>query len=87
VSRSPSTLPPVLAHLEYINILPTAEKLRTALHFTQPELDAFKGTNLYGATCDRKRDWEAEWRGCKELVNSINTSWAAGFTWFVLILS
>jgi len=76
-----SALPPDLVHLPYINILPAADKLRTALHFTQHELDGFKGTNLYGATCDRRRDWEAEWKGCKELVEHTNKDWAIGFTW------
>jgi hypothetical protein len=36
------------------------DQLRTRLHFTSEELDTLKGTNLHGATIDRRRVWEAE---------------------------
>jgi hypothetical protein len=76
----PSTLPPVLAHLAYLHILPCQDYLRTPLQFTSRELDAFKGSNLYGATLDRKRDLEAEWQGCKNIVSSVDESWGTRFT-------
>jgi hypothetical protein len=37
------------------------DQLRTRLHFTSEELDTLRGTNLHGATIDRRRVWEAEW--------------------------
>ncbi|OSD03733.1 SET domain-containing protein [Trametes coccinea BRFM310] len=70
-----------LQHGPYINTLPSPEKLRTPLHFTPAEVDAFRGSNLYGATLDRRRDWEVEWEQCKTVVNAANPSWAAAFTW------
>ncbi|TFK47247.1 SET domain-containing protein [Heliocybe sulcata] len=70
-----------LRHFPYLNTLPSPPKLRTPLHFTDNELQAFKGTNLYGATLDRKRQWEAEWQRCRDLIKPINEQWAADLTW------
>lgn len=56
----------------------------TPLHFTTSELEAFKGSNLYGATLDRRRDWEAEWGQCQAVVSSANAKWGKVFTWYVL---
>lgn len=61
-------LPNALAHLAYINTLPRPEQLSTPLHFNTAELDAFKGTNLYGATVDRERNWKEEWEECLSIV-------------------
>ncbi|KIL70285.1 hypothetical protein M378DRAFT_1043956 [Amanita muscaria Koide BX008] len=44
-----------LSHYEYVEMLPLPETLRTPLQFTPSELEAFRGTNLYGATIDRWR--------------------------------
>ncbi|KDR84012.1 hypothetical protein GALMADRAFT_56376 [Galerina marginata CBS 339.88] len=74
-----------LAHFEYINTLPTAEKLRTPLHFFASELQLFKGTNIYGATGDRERDWKFEWNQCCSVVRQSNHLWGELFTWLVYL--
>ncbi|KAF8914232.1 hypothetical protein CPB84DRAFT_1758768, partial [Gymnopilus junonius] len=71
----------VLAHFPYLDTLPPSEKLRTPLHFSPPELDLFRGTNLYGATADRERDWENEWAQCLSALKQLNTPWNELFTW------
>ena len=62
-------------------MLPSPDKLRTPLHFTQAELDLFKGTNLYGATLDRRREWEAEWEKCREFLAAHDSALGERFTW------
>lgn len=54
----------LLAHAPYIRTLPAPERLRTPLHFTERELELFGGTNLYGATLDRRQEWRDEWSVC-----------------------
>jgi hypothetical protein len=49
----------------------------------EEETDALRGTNVYGATHDRRRVWEAEWEQCRADVSAINAEWADGFTWYV----
>ncbi|KZT69429.1 SET domain-containing protein [Daedalea quercina L-15889] len=71
----------VLAHWPYLKTLPSADKLRTPLHFTSTELEAFRGSNLYGATLDRHRDWQQEWTQCRGLFSTVNSAWAGEFTW------
>ncbi|PPQ70443.1 hypothetical protein CVT26_013937 [Gymnopilus dilepis] len=71
----------VLAHFPYLNTLPSSEKLRTPLHFTPTELDLFKGTNLYGATQDREREWKSEWEQCQAAVSQVNNGWGDLLTW------
>ncbi|KAG6910990.1 hypothetical protein DXG01_006044 [Tephrocybe rancida] len=61
--------------------LPCATKLRTPLHFTSLELELFQGTNLYGATRDREREWRAEWGQCKELFTKAKSEWGSVFSW------
>lgn len=73
--------PPELAHRPYVDILPAPSKLRTPLHFTQAELDLFRGTNLWGATLDRQRSWEAEWEDCREFLESHSEELGGSFTW------
>ncbi|KAI0370920.1 SET domain-containing protein [Pilatotrama ljubarskyi] len=70
-----------LGHGPYIDSLPSPEKLRTPLHFSPVELEAFRGSNLYGATLDRRREWEAEWEQCRAAVSSLNSAWGEQFTW------
>ncbi|KAH9915320.1 SET domain-containing protein [Fomitopsis serialis] len=71
----------VLKHWPYLNTLPSADKLLTPLHFTATEIEAFRGSNLYGATHDRQRDWQQEWRQCQELFSAANSPWGSEFTW------
>ncbi|KAJ7044668.1 SET domain protein [Mycena alexandri] len=71
----------VLAHLPYVKSLPSRDKLRTPLHFTENELQQLQGSNLYGATLDRGREWKAEWQDCRSAIGTVNTEWADRFTW------
>ena len=71
----------VLAHEPYLDTLPSADKLRTPLHFTHEELEAFRGSNLYGATHDRRRAWQEECNQCREAFAAVNPAWASEFTW------
>ncbi|THH16441.1 hypothetical protein EW146_g4197 [Bondarzewia mesenterica] len=70
-----------LSHAPYLNTLPPPEQLRTPLHFTPTELEALKGTNLHGATLDRRIEWRKEWSQCQQVIACINTQWAESFTW------
>ncbi|KAF9569289.1 SET domain-containing protein [Agrocybe pediades] len=78
IGESEST---ALGHYEYLATLPGPKQLRTPLHFTQDELELFKGTNLYGATLDRERDWKKEWDECRSFVAKINSQWGESFSW------
>jgi len=40
-----------------------------------------RGTNLYGATIDRRRVWEVEWEQCRADVSAVNAEWGEGLTW------
>ncbi|KAF8622195.1 hypothetical protein AX15_007304 [Amanita polypyramis BW_CC] len=62
-------------------MLPSPDKLRTPLFFTTSELEAFKGTNIYGATLDRQREWQAEHVNCLDAISKSSAEWAALFTW------
>ena len=71
----------VLEHGPYLDILPSADELRTPLHFTHDELESFRGSNLYGATHDRQREWQKECNQCREAFAAANATWAGEFTW------
>ncbi len=70
-----------LIHSPYLDTLPSPDRLRTPLHFSTEELDALKGTNLYGASLDRGRVWEAEWEQCLADVSTVNAMFRKGLTW------
>lgn len=44
-------------------------------------MDLFRGTNLYGATLDRQKTWEAEWEDCRDLIASRDADLGERFTW------
>ncbi|KAF8721449.1 hypothetical protein AX14_010361 [Amanita brunnescens Koide BX004] len=75
-----------LFHYEYIHLLPSPDKLRTPHYFTASELEAFRGTNLYGATLDQRREWRAEYAECLAAISRANAEWAALFTWSLCFL-
>ena len=75
-----------LIHTPYLDTLPSPSQLRTALHFTETELDALRGTNIYGATLDRRQVWEAEWEECRADISAVNAEWGKEFTWCVLLV-
>ncbi|KAJ7639117.1 SET domain protein [Roridomyces roridus] len=70
-----------LKHGPYVDSLPSRDKLRTPLHFTPKELELFKGSNLYGATLDRERDWRVEYEQCHAAIANVNEEWGNQFTW------
>lgn len=70
-----------LKHFSYLELLPPQRELLTALYFTEEELDAFKGTNLYGARNDRFHDWRKEWTQCREIVSKSKPEWGTQFEW------
>ncbi|KAI0790317.1 SET domain-containing protein [Irpex lacteus] len=69
-----TSLPPELEHRPYIDILPDPSQLRTSTYFTNEELEAFRGTNLHGATIDRINLWQTEWEACVKDIRSLFTS-------------
>ncbi|KAH7909991.1 hypothetical protein BJ138DRAFT_1153968 [Hygrophoropsis aurantiaca] len=75
------SLPSPLKHLPYIKTLPLPEKLMTPLHFSSSERDAFKGSNLYGASVDREEQWKAEWVACQGIIQKANEEWGRSVTW------
>ncbi|KAG8215253.1 hypothetical protein J3R82DRAFT_8807 [Butyriboletus roseoflavus] len=79
------SIPEALRHFPYTQCLPTAANLLTPLHFTTTEREILRGTNLYGATLDRERDWRAEWVHCRSLVQSVNHAWGDAFTWDIYL--
>jgi hypothetical protein len=66
---------PRLGHMEYVASLPPASTLRTPLHFTDEELSLLAGTNLHGATLDRRAQLEKEHQAIQQVLNF------EGFTW------
>ena len=52
------------------------------ISFTEDELAAFRGTNLYGATIDRRRLLEAEWKSCRDLLRTCKVELADLLTWY-----
>ncbi|TFK43782.1 SET domain protein [Crucibulum laeve] len=81
ISGTEESAPRSLSHFSYFNSLPSPEKLRTPLHFNTVEREAFKGTNLYGATLDRERDWFSEWSQCHDAIAKTKAEWVATFNW------
>ncbi|TFY66560.1 hypothetical protein EVG20_g4534 [Dentipellis fragilis] len=73
---------PAFIHTPYLDTLPLPDQLRTPLHFTPAEIEALKGTNLHGATLERRLNWETEWKQCQEGIAKVNHDWAEKFTWY-----
>ncbi|KAG1820129.1 hypothetical protein EV424DRAFT_1322967, partial [Suillus variegatus] len=76
-----SPIPDVLRHLPYLKSLPPPDALLTPLQFTPSELEAFQGTNIYGATHDRQECWSTEWNTYQTFILAVNPNWAERFTW------
>ncbi|KAF9054937.1 SET domain-containing protein [Hymenopellis radicata] len=72
---------PELGYGPYVKTLPSREKLRTGLHFTDTEHEMFRGTNMHGAILDRRNAWKEEWNACRAVVISVNETWGEQFTW------
>ena len=82
IKRSPG-LSESLAHLPYLKILPKPEQLLTPLHFSEKELELFRGSHLYGATIDRRNVLQNEWRRCLEYLTIASNGdvYQEGYTW------
>jgi hypothetical protein len=76
-----SPIPDVLRHLPYLQSLPPPDALLTPLQFTPSELEAFRGTNIYGATRDRQESWNVEWNKCRTFIHAVYPDWAQRYTW------
>ena len=72
-----------LLHHPYVKVLPKREQLIAPLHFTDAELELFKGTNLYGATQDRKKERYREWKICRDAIVGVNAEVGKELTWCV----
>lgn len=68
-------MPEVLQHWPYIASLPPADTLRTPLHFTETEMTLLEGTNLSGATQDRRKQWEVEYETVKSVIKDEGMTW------------
>ena len=68
-------MPEVLQHWAYIASLPPADTLRTPLHFTEIEMTLLEGTNLHGATQDRRKQWEVEYETVKSVIKDEGMTW------------
>lgn len=75
-----------LKHRPYLHVLPHPSKLRTPLHFTEEELEALRGSNLYGATLDRSHEWQAEWKECRDAIHLVNETWALHISWCAILV-
>ncbi|KAF5358992.1 hypothetical protein D9758_004838 [Tetrapyrgos nigripes] len=76
-----------LSHHPYVKMLPSHDRLRTALHFTLEERELFKGSNLYGAIIDRENEWRTEWVRCQEVISGVNEEWGQKFSWELYLAS
>ncbi|BGP38834.1 hypothetical protein JCM10449v2_002772 [Rhodotorula kratochvilovae] len=57
-----------LQHRIYVDHLPPSESMRTTLYFTPVERDLLRGSNLFGATEERKHGWRDEWEEVRSWV-------------------
>jgi len=82
IKRSPD-FPKSLAHLPYLEVLPKPEQLLTPLHFSDEELELFRGSHLHGATIDRRNVLRREWHGCLEhlMATSNDDVYQQRYTW------
>jgi len=64
-------------------MLPKPEQLLTPLHFSEEELELFRGSHLYAATADRRDVLRNEWQRCLEyLVTTPNGDmYRQRYTW------
>ncbi|KIK34317.1 hypothetical protein CY34DRAFT_98234, partial [Suillus luteus UH-Slu-Lm8-n1] len=77
-----SPIPVVLRHLPYLKSLPPPNAFLTPLQFTPSQLEAFRGTNIYGATRDRQEWWSTEWNTCRTFIHAVNPDCAERYTWY-----
>ncbi|KAG0707238.1 hypothetical protein DFH29DRAFT_784552, partial [Suillus ampliporus] len=75
------SLPDVLRHLPYLKGPSPADTLLTPLHFMPSELQAFRGTNIYGATCDRQESCSVDWSQYQTFIRTVHPDRAERYTW------
>jgi hypothetical protein len=71
----------VLDHHDYVATLPEESQLRTPLWFSEQEMRLLQGTNLYGATIDRRDEWHSEWLCVAARLSALSPS--IDLPWFV----
>ncbi|KIY73840.1 SET domain-containing protein [Cylindrobasidium torrendii FP15055 ss-10] len=76
-----------LPHRAYVQTLPSSDKLMMGVYFTETELNAFRGTNVYNAIVERREQLQQEWKTCTAAVGRINSAWGHSFTWDVYCAS
>lgn len=68
-------VPASLKHFEYVASLPSSSTLRTPLHFTDDEMTLLAGTNLHGATVDRRTTLHEEHAIVQQVVKLKGLTW------------
>ena len=70
-------------------MLPKPEQLLTPLHFSERELDLFKGSHLHAGTADRRNVLQNEWQKCLEyLITTPNGNvYQREYTWLAIPLT
>ena len=68
-------LPEELRHAVYLQSLPTDDELRTPLYYAEEEKELLRGTNLFGATEDRIREWKEESKVVRTTLKEDGLTW------------
>ncbi|KAG8894277.1 hypothetical protein FRC00_009207 [Tulasnella sp. 408] len=72
-----------LRHFPYLETLPPLQLLSTSLTFSDAEMELLKGTNLYGATIDRRNELLEQCQQCQSVFKRYVPDLADGFTLYV----
>ncbi|KAG9051267.1 hypothetical protein FS837_009533 [Tulasnella sp. UAMH 9824] len=71
---------PELRHFPYLETLPPLQLLSTSLTFSNAEMELLKGTNLYGATIDRRNELLEQCQQCQSVFKRYVPDLADSFT-------
>ncbi|KIO31912.1 hypothetical protein M407DRAFT_67389, partial [Tulasnella calospora MUT 4182] len=71
---------PELRHFPYLETLPPFRLLSNSLTFCDAEMELLKGTNLYGATIDRRNELLEQCQRCQSVFKRYIPNLADGFT-------
>jgi len=70
----------ILRHQEYVDTLPR-DGLLSPLFYTEEELGLLRGTNLYHATIERRRELQAGWQQARGWLHGSLVLNEDEFTW------
>ncbi|KAF8713733.1 SET protein, partial [Rhizoctonia solani] len=79
--RQTVSLPSMLKHKPYLDMLPPSRILLTTMYFSQQEIDLLKGSNLYQATITRNQEWRTEWQSCAQGLSTLDPELGLALTW------